>query len=83
MKFKFDAIVAVGFVMGLVLLHNIILYGGDIARESGILAIGGEVAATIALFGLGLWAMIVRSPAPKIIPAHHEATKHAEKNIEG
>ena len=76
MKFKFDPIAAVGFAMGLILLHNVILYGSDITRESGIIAIGGEVAATIALFGLGIWAMMDKTHAPKIEPAHHEAAKH-------
>ena len=84
MKFKFDAIAVIGIVMGLVLLQNAILYGGDIAAASGYIAAAGEWIAIIALFGLGIWAMIERSPAPKIQPVHHQTfNHHPEKKIEG
>lgn len=84
MKFKFDPIVAVGFGMALVLLHNALLYGGDILAASGIVAAAAEWVAIIALFGLGIWAMMDKTN-PKILPAHHEAVKGIpqEKRIEG
>ena len=82
MKFKFDYMVFIGFILALIFLHNAIVYGSGLGA-----AIIGEWMAIIALFALGIWAMIVKSPAPKIEPAHHEAIKHEtssdEKKIEG
>lgn len=81
MKFKFDSMVAIGFILALIFLHNAIVYGGGLE-----VAVIGEYLAIIGLFALGIWAMIVKDP--KVVHPAETDVKHGpahvnEKKIEG
>ncbi len=81
MKFKFDYMVAIGFILALIFMHNAIVYGGGLG-----IAVVGEWLAIVGLFALGIWAMIVKD-VKQVHPAETDV-KHGpvhlnEKKIEG
>ena len=81
MKFKFDAMVAIGFVLALIFLHNAIVYGSGLGA-----AVIGEYLAVVGLFALGIWAMIVKEPKnvhPAETDVKHGPVHLNEKKIEG